>query len=94
MASADQERLDPETLALLRRVLEEAWEALAPEKREQSLKSEVASRLLRFANCGVRDPANLRMAAMTETEEGQRDDELPLKAAFGISGGATLRASA
>jgi hypothetical protein len=66
MASADGEQHDPETLALLRRVLDEVWETLAPEQRERTLKSEVALRILKLSNCGVRDPAKLRLAAMAD----------------------------
>jgi hypothetical protein len=66
MPSADGERFDPETLALLRRVLEEAWQAFAPEQRERTLKSEVALRILNLANRGVCDPAKLRLAAATD----------------------------
>jgi len=73
MASSTGERHDPETLALLRRVLDEAWEALGPEERKQALKSEIASRILKLANGGVRDPTKLRSGIIADvTGDGRK----------------------
>jgi hypothetical protein len=55
---------DPDTLRLLRAVLDEAWGALTPEQQSGTFKSEMALRVLRLAQQGERDPVRLRMAAM------------------------------
>src|ERR1700722_11334950 len=47
---------DPETVQLLRAVLDEAWDALAPRHREQISKSHVAQCVLRRAAAGERHP--------------------------------------
>jgi hypothetical protein len=54
----------PETLKLLRAVLEEAWNALTPEQQAQTFKSDMALRILRLAQRGEFDPGRLRMVAM------------------------------
>jgi hypothetical protein len=55
---------EPETLRLLRAVLDEAWDALMPEQRAQTFKSDMALRILRLAKRGEFDPGILRRAAM------------------------------
>jgi hypothetical protein len=57
---------DPETVNLLRGVLDEAWERLSPEQQARTQKSDVALRILRLALRGERDPVKLRTSAMTE----------------------------
>ena len=54
---------DPETLILLRTVLDEAWAALPYISRSQTFKSEMAQHILKQASDGVRDPAKLRASA-------------------------------
>jgi hypothetical protein len=57
---------DPETVNLLRGVLDDAWERLSPEQQARTQKSDVALRILRLAMRGERDPVKLRMSAVTE----------------------------
>jgi hypothetical protein len=66
MATADFAPYDPETVALLRHILEDAWECLALEQRTQIPKSEIALRILRLAARGERDPLRLRAGAIAE----------------------------
>jgi hypothetical protein len=70
MATADFGSFDPEAVALLRQVLEEAWERLTPEQRARTSKSEVALRVLRLARRGERDPIRLRAGAITGIVSG------------------------
>jgi hypothetical protein len=55
---------DPETLVLLRKALDDAWEALPEGSKSQTLKSEIAHRVLKQAADGVRDPVRLRASAL------------------------------
>jgi hypothetical protein len=55
---------DPETLILLRKVLDEAWAALPDGSKSESLKSEMAQYILKQAADGVRDPVRLRASAL------------------------------
>jgi hypothetical protein len=57
---------DPETVNLLREVLDEAWKSLSPERQARTRKSDVALRILRLALRGERDPVKLRTGAVTE----------------------------
>ncbi len=57
---------DPETLDLLRSVLDEAWESLRPEQQAQRSKSLLAASILKLAATGERDPIRLRTRAVTE----------------------------
>jgi hypothetical protein len=57
---------DPETVQLLRAVLDEAWDALAPRHREQISKSHVAQCVLRHAAAGERHPGRLRFHAIAD----------------------------
>jgi hypothetical protein len=41
---------DPQTIAFLRRVLDEAWEGLTAEQRALTSKSDVALRILKIAS--------------------------------------------
>ena len=78
--SASRERMDgvmpqfegafePETVKLLRGVLDEAWDALTPEQQTQTCKSDMALRILQLAQRGELDPSRLRMAAMTDVAD-------------------------
>ncbi|WP_044591476.1 hypothetical protein [Bradyrhizobium sp. LTSPM299] len=55
---------DPETLMILRKVLDDAWASLPDGSRSETLKSEMAQRILKQAADGVRDPASLRASAL------------------------------
>jgi hypothetical protein len=61
---------DPETLILLRRVLDEAWEALSDGFKSESLKAEMAQHILKQAADGVRDPDRLRASALVRAAGG------------------------
>jgi hypothetical protein len=55
---------DPETLILLRRVLDEAWAILPDGSKSETAKSEMAQHILKQAAGGVRDPVRLRASAL------------------------------
>jgi hypothetical protein len=57
---------DPETIDLLRSVLDEAWSSLPPEEQAHASKSLFAERILKLAATGERDPIRLRTRALTE----------------------------
>jgi len=61
--------LNPETLKLLRSVLDDVWGTLTAEERAQTTKSLVASRILEVAAAGELDPVRLRAAAKLGTQE-------------------------
>jgi hypothetical protein len=62
---------DPETLTILRKVLDEAWAALPDSSKSETLKSEMAQHILKQAADGVRDPVRLRTSALA-TAAGER----------------------
>ena len=53
----------PETIELLRSVLDDAWESLRPEERACTSKTAIAARILEMAAAGERDPVRLRAEA-------------------------------
>jgi hypothetical protein len=55
---------DPETLIILRKVLDEAWAALPDGSKSETLKSEMAQHILKQAADGVRDPVRLRASVL------------------------------
>jgi hypothetical protein len=55
---------DPETLILLRKVLDEAWAALPDGSKSETVKSEMAQHILKQAANGVRDPVRLLASAL------------------------------
>jgi hypothetical protein len=57
---------DADTIHLLRRVLEEAWDALQPHHRDQTSKSQVAACVLRQAANGERHPGQLLSWAIAD----------------------------
>jgi hypothetical protein len=59
---------DPETLILLRKVLDEAWAALPDGSKSDTVKSEMAQHILKQAADGVRDPVRLRASALVNAE--------------------------
>jgi hypothetical protein len=61
---------DPETVQLLRTVLDEAWDALQPHHRDLISKSHVAQCVLRYAAKGERHPARLRFRAIADAMQG------------------------
>jgi hypothetical protein len=57
---------DPETVELLRMVLDEAWNALQPQHQRQISKSHMAGYILRHAAAGERHPGRLRFRAIAD----------------------------
>jgi hypothetical protein len=55
---------DPETVALLRETLDDAWDCLRPEQQATMLKTTLAVRILESAGHGERDRERLRDAAL------------------------------
>jgi hypothetical protein len=62
---------DPETIDLLRSVLDEAWGSLRPEQQAQRSKSLLAAIILKLAATGERDPIRLRTLAVTEVSASE-----------------------
>ena len=58
--------LDPETVALLRETLDDAWACLPPEQQATMQKSKFAARILKCAAQGERDCNRLRDAALMD----------------------------
>ena len=56
---------NPDTMKLLRDVLDDAWAALRPDERARASKSMLAARLLEVAAAGERNPARLLSAALS-----------------------------
>ncbi len=57
---------EPETVALFKQTLLEAWASLRPEQRARVSRSVLVTGLLRSAAAGERDPDRLRDAALAE----------------------------
>ncbi len=57
-------RFDPETIALLKTALEEAWKSLKPHEQAQTPKSLLAERILKQAAAGERERKKLVRAAL------------------------------
>ncbi len=57
---------DPETVALLRETLDDAWAALRPEQQATMQKTALAERMLKSAAQGERDRDRLRDAALMD----------------------------
>jgi hypothetical protein len=55
---------DPETIELLRTVLDEAWDALPATRQQRTSKTELAERILAAAGRGERDAETLRAIAL------------------------------
>ncbi len=55
---------DPETLVLLRTVLNDAWAALPESSKSETVKSAMAQHILKQAADGVRDSGKLRASAL------------------------------
>jgi hypothetical protein len=65
MKRPDHWVFNPETSELLRGVLEGTWQAMSPQQRAITSKSEVALRILRIAAQGETDPIRLRERALS-----------------------------
>jgi len=65
---------DPETLTLLREVLDGAWSRLLPDQQAQTSRAVLAERILKAAAEGERDPARLRTRALVHLMDS--DDRL------------------
>jgi hypothetical protein len=57
-------QFDPETIAGLRAVLEDAWEALSPDQQAETSRAVLAERILKIAATGERDRLRLRVRAL------------------------------
>ncbi len=68
---------DPETLALLKAVFEEACVLVPPHRRTHEMRSALAVCILKHAAKGERDPTRLRTCALTETIESQPSPAMP-----------------
>jgi len=55
----------PETIEILRSVLDDAWESLRPEERACASKMAIAVRILDMAAAGELDPVRLRAEAVS-----------------------------
>ncbi len=55
---------DPDTISLLRTVLDDAWLHLPTNRKSDVVKTEMAQRILKQAANGVRDPDKLRAHAL------------------------------
>ena len=70
---------DPETLVLLRQVLDDTWAAMPDHFKSQTLKSEVAQHILKQAASGVRDPVRLRASALVRTVDEPPSSETTMR---------------
>ena len=57
-------KFDPETVALLRETLDDAWASLRPEQRARMSRTLLAEGIIKSATEGERDPERLRDAAL------------------------------
>ena len=57
---------DPETIALLKSTLDDAWDRLPPERQAKMLKTALAERILASAAHGERDRNRLLHAALAD----------------------------
>jgi hypothetical protein len=55
---------DPDTVQILKTVLDEAWASLVPDQQALTTRSEMAGRILDAAARGERDPVKLKTAAL------------------------------
>ena len=57
-------QFDPETVALLREALDDAWSSLRPDQRARMSRTLLAEGIIKSAAEGERDPERLRDAAL------------------------------
>jgi len=60
---------DPETIQVMKTVLEESWASLLPDQQRNFVKSDLAQRILAAAALGERDPIRLREQALATAVE-------------------------
>ena len=60
---------DPETIQVMKAVLEESWASLQPDQQRNFVKSDLAQRILAAAAHGERDPLRLREQALATAVE-------------------------
>ena len=65
MLARQRMSFDPETVSLLRKTLDDAWDQLGPEQGAMIRRTLLAERILKSAAKGERDPKRLREAALT-----------------------------
>lgn len=68
--SAVRGAFDPETLAVLRSVFDDACLALPPGQHTPSMRSKLANRILKRASEGESDPVRLRAYALMDVVPG------------------------
>jgi hypothetical protein len=66
----------PELIELMTTALDEGANVLPLAKRTHAMKVTLASRILSAAARGVRDPAQLRIAALTDIEEDEDENNV------------------
>ena len=64
MMSREAVYFDPETVALLRETLDDAWACLSPDLQATMQETALAERILKSAARGERDRKRLRAAAL------------------------------
>ena len=64
MADKEPVHFDPETIALLREILDDAWDCLRQQEQATTQKTALAVRILKSAAQGERDRDRLRVAAL------------------------------
>ena len=64
MMSREAVYFDPETVALLRETLDDAWACLSPDLQATMQRTALAERILKSAARGERDRKRLRAAAL------------------------------
>lgn len=64
MVGKQPKSFDPETVTLLREILDDAWASLPPEQQATMQKTALAVRILKSAAQGERDRERLRDAAL------------------------------
>jgi hypothetical protein len=70
---------DPETLTVLRTVLDEAWATLPDASKSETVKSEMAQHILQQAARGERDPVILRASVLALVETSASGAKATLK---------------
>ncbi|MGB7784260.1 MAG: hypothetical protein WCF86_22515, partial [Pseudolabrys sp.] len=66
MVGKQPKSFDPETVTLLREILDDAWASLPPEQQATMQKTALAERMLKYVAQGERDPERLRDAALED----------------------------
>ena len=66
MVGKQPKSFDPETVTLLREILDDAWASLPPEQQATMQKTALAERMLKSVAQGERDPEHLRDAALKD----------------------------